>query len=72
MERIVRRFPYILLHLYAIARFIIGFENASQLAAHKLFKPTTPLLYPPLCITNAVAPEKWIHGLLKVRDLLIH
>ena len=69
MERFVRKFPYILLHFYAVAHFIIWFENANQLSAQKLGKLTTSLLYSPIYISNVAAPIKWTHlGLLKVRD----
>ena len=63
------KFTFVLLHLYAVARFIIGFENASQLTAQKVGKPNISVLHPPLHILIVGAPtrSKTVE-LMKVRD----
>ena len=69
MSRFLGKFPFVLLHLYAVARFIIGFENASQLTAQKVGKPNISVLHPPLHILIVGAPtrSKTVE-LMKVRD----
>ena len=69
MSRFLGKFPWVLLHFYAVVRFIIGFENASQLTAQKVGKPSTSVLHPPLHILNVGAPTRWkTVELMKVRD----
>lgn len=69
MSRFLGKFPFVLLHLYAVARFIIGSENASQLTAQKVGKPNTSVLHPPLHIMKVDAPMRWkTVELMKVRD----
>jgi hypothetical protein len=69
MSRFLGKFPFVLLHLYAVARFIIGFENASKLTAQKVGKPYTFVLHPPPHILNVGAPTRWKTAkLMKVRD----
>jgi hypothetical protein len=72
MSRFLGKFPFVLLHLYAVARFIIGFENSSQLTAQKMGKPNTSVLHPPLHILNVGAPKRWTTvELMKVRDCAV-
>jgi hypothetical protein len=70
MSRFLGKFPFVLLHLYAVARFMIGFENASQLTAQKVGEPnTSSVLHPPLHILNVGVPTRWkTTELMKVRD----